>query len=778
MTMAAFFDDPDDLVRAHESVRRLAVAIAGRAGDGDDLAQEAWLKALRNRAPGPLRDPKSWWGSVLRNARRDRRRGDARRAKRERLAAVPAGTEAATPFDLAVYEERRRGLIAAIEALSSPQRDVIVARYWEGLEPREIAARTGESAAAVRQRLRRALAALRARVERRGDAGAWLAPLCVGGFGGRESAALAGTTSSSGATAVGTAATAAAATAGGVLMNKVLVTAAAVVIVVLGFGAFEFLGSEPIDPGAHGAATIAAAELDPEAGTEPRRDVAIASVDVERQPRVVSEVPAVTLVDHRGEGLVGVPYWLDERPHDSHPGTAPAGAPRTRADGAVDPAPLVQELGADEGWRDWLWFEIDGHLAMAVSLARLAEFHRDETKLPRPFEIEVPKRRRVRVSVDRVPPGTPWQVSVMMWRQGQPPASRLATELSRSQDGVWLLRKALRHDHTMREPAVFTVLDSCTYFFRCESSVVSFRDPVVESRSGSRIIFYAKRPRPAFLLEVLEPGGWHRSTIGGHWQFEVDNGARGGDFVNGVAAPTSADWRQERWDRMVVVLRDGELFSMKCSELPMFDRAVTVVRASGRPAIRAIEVATSVMEWPGARTYWQDGLRLRSTCTPAALHTQQTNDQVAVWLHENNLIVQTNRPDVLVGPLLRIAENGYVARETGGRLEVLDGAELEPLDLMRIVRQYARSQRDRELVVRHELTLSGVVASNDSPWLPVRSWRLQRVTGFGWRIVESSDGDVHQRIPDAIPLWAPFAAGSRLLVKSPSAGEVALPHYR
>ncbi|MCA8978197.1 MAG: sigma-70 family RNA polymerase sigma factor [Planctomycetes bacterium] len=774
--MAAFFDDPDDLLRSNDSVRRLAVAIAGRGSDGDDLAQEAWLKALRARVAGPLRDPGAFWATLLRRTARDARRGDARRQRREREVAARAPGGGSDPFDLAVYEERRRALVAAIDALPKGQRDVIVARYWEGLEPTAIADRTGEDPAAVRQRLRRALAALRAHVDRRGEAGTWLAPLCVGWPLVREVAAT-GAASSSGGIAAGAAATAAAAIAGGVLMKKALLAAAMVVIVVLGYASLEFADPEPFDPGGSEGPSIAAAEIDPRHTDQPVRDVVIAMAAVERPAREVPDVAPVRLVDDRGEGLADVPYWLDERPHDSHPGTAPAVAPRTGTDGAADPLPLMQARGEADTWRDWLWFEIDEHLAVAVSLARLAEFHRDETKLPRPFEVRVPKRRRSRVDVDRVPAGAPWQVSVMMLRDGRTPVSRRAGDISRQPDGVWLLR-GLRHDHTMGEPAVFTLLDSVSYQFRCESSVVSFREPVQVQSSNRGARFVALEPQPAFMLEVLEPGGWQRSAIGGHWQFEVDDDARGSDFVNGVAAPNQSDWREQPWDRMVVVLRDGELFSMRTSELPLSDRTVTVVRASGRPAIRTIEVATSVMEWPGARTYWQDDLLFRSTCTPAALHTQQQNDQVAVWLHESNLVVQTNRPDVLVGPLLRIAEDGRVAREIGGRLEALDGAELEPLVLMRLVGRYASSPRDRELTVRHELALPGVVASNDSPWLPVRSWRLQRVEGFGWRIVASSAGDGHQRIPDKIPLWAPFAAESRLLVESPNAGVLALPLRR
>ena len=68
-----------------------------------------------------------------------------------------------------------------MQSLPTAQRDVLVARYWQGLEPHEIAARNQEEPAAVRQRLRRATENVRARIGRRQDeCAAWLAPFLVG----------------------------------------------------------------------------------------------------------------------------------------------------------------------------------------------------------------------------------------------------------------------------------------------------------------------------------------------------------------------------------------------------------------------------------------------------------------------------------------------------------------------------------------------------------------------------------------------------------------------
>ncbi|MEZ5989327.1 MAG: carboxypeptidase regulatory-like domain-containing protein [Planctomycetota bacterium] len=67
----------------------------------------------------------------------------------------------------------------AVAALDGPYREVVLLRFYEGLPPREIASRLEVPVATVRTRVRRALEALRTRLDERhgGDRRAWLAGL-------------------------------------------------------------------------------------------------------------------------------------------------------------------------------------------------------------------------------------------------------------------------------------------------------------------------------------------------------------------------------------------------------------------------------------------------------------------------------------------------------------------------------------------------------------------------------------------------------------------------
>jgi RNA polymerase sigma-70 factor (ECF subfamily) len=167
-------------------VAALARRLCADAATADDLAQEAWLRALEvRRAPavGPSESPRAraWFLRVVLNFARQRARGDARRRARERHAARP---EAHPEDDLVARAEASTRLVAHVLTLDEPYRQVILARYFDGLEPDELARRTGVNPSTVRTRLERGLALLRVRLERDGGP-SWLAafaPLALGPF--------------------------------------------------------------------------------------------------------------------------------------------------------------------------------------------------------------------------------------------------------------------------------------------------------------------------------------------------------------------------------------------------------------------------------------------------------------------------------------------------------------------------------------------------------------------------------------------------------------------
>lgn len=145
------------------------------ADEADDVVQQTWLRALAQ--PQPLARPRAWLARLVRSIASDLRRRRSRRAAREQVAAAPERVPSS--HELLELEERRRQLVAAVDALPKDQRAVVLLRYYEGLPPRRIAVQLGLPVATVWSRLHEALRSLRARLDREhgGDRRAWQSAL-------------------------------------------------------------------------------------------------------------------------------------------------------------------------------------------------------------------------------------------------------------------------------------------------------------------------------------------------------------------------------------------------------------------------------------------------------------------------------------------------------------------------------------------------------------------------------------------------------------------------
>jgi RNA polymerase sigma factor (sigma-70 family) len=168
--------DLDQLLAEAPFVRDLARQLIGR--DADEVVQRTWLQALHHGARGgAVERPRHWLGRIVRNVAANLRRDDRRRRAREQQVAgaplVPSSAE------LAEREERRRALVAAVDALPGTLRTVVLLRWFDGLPPRDIARALGVPAATVSTQLQRALALLRERLDAAhgGDRRAWALPL-------------------------------------------------------------------------------------------------------------------------------------------------------------------------------------------------------------------------------------------------------------------------------------------------------------------------------------------------------------------------------------------------------------------------------------------------------------------------------------------------------------------------------------------------------------------------------------------------------------------------
>jgi len=155
-------------------VRRLAAGLVADPQRVDDLVQDTWVAALE-ADPRRARDQRAWLAGVVRNLFRQRSRKDARRARRE-VAREPGGPAPSTD-ELVGRAELHAKLVHAVLGLEEPYRSTLLLRYFEELAPGEIARRHGLQGSTVRNRLRRGLEQLRAKLDREWDGSreAWCA---------------------------------------------------------------------------------------------------------------------------------------------------------------------------------------------------------------------------------------------------------------------------------------------------------------------------------------------------------------------------------------------------------------------------------------------------------------------------------------------------------------------------------------------------------------------------------------------------------------------------
>lgn len=152
-----------ELVRAHTPIALRTAALMGAGADAEDVVQDAFVKAYL--ALGTFRGGaafRPWLFRIVANETRNA----VRSARRQQTAvdregalsgADPVIPESADPAAVALADERRSRLMAALEELSEPQRWVVVHRYLLDLDEAETAAALGWPRGTVKSRLSRAL---------------------------------------------------------------------------------------------------------------------------------------------------------------------------------------------------------------------------------------------------------------------------------------------------------------------------------------------------------------------------------------------------------------------------------------------------------------------------------------------------------------------------------------------------------------------------------------------------------------------------------------------
>jgi RNA polymerase sigma factor (sigma-70 family) len=140
----------------------IAARVLGDRGKAEDVAQDAFL-ALHRRRCSDQAWAGGWVCAAAAHAALNVLRGDQRRHRRERLAALPAPT--ADPAAAVVLADDTRILRDALQRLSPRVATVLVLRH-SGLSYAEVAAAMNVKQGHVGTMLRRAESALRKEVDR------------------------------------------------------------------------------------------------------------------------------------------------------------------------------------------------------------------------------------------------------------------------------------------------------------------------------------------------------------------------------------------------------------------------------------------------------------------------------------------------------------------------------------------------------------------------------------------------------------------------------------
>ena len=158
-----------ELVRAYQGIAyRTAYLLTGSAADAEDATQtglvKAW-KALPGFRTGAEFRP--WLLRIVANEAHNRRRSAKRREALGLRAAVEvvSGDAVPSPEALAIRDEQRRELLAAVNRLDDRDRDVLACRYFLELGEEETAQVLGVRRGTVKSRTARALERLRLEVD-------------------------------------------------------------------------------------------------------------------------------------------------------------------------------------------------------------------------------------------------------------------------------------------------------------------------------------------------------------------------------------------------------------------------------------------------------------------------------------------------------------------------------------------------------------------------------------------------------------------------------------
>ena len=153
-----------ELYAAHRlRLVRLAVLLVDDQESAEDVVQDVFARLQQ----GWRLDDQNKALAYLQRAVVNGCRSTLRRRRTARLYVVPHEAPPPGPDDVTVLAEEHREVLAALQRLTTRQREVLVLRYWSDLPEHEIAATLGISRGTVKSTASRALDALERILEER-----------------------------------------------------------------------------------------------------------------------------------------------------------------------------------------------------------------------------------------------------------------------------------------------------------------------------------------------------------------------------------------------------------------------------------------------------------------------------------------------------------------------------------------------------------------------------------------------------------------------------------
>jgi RNA polymerase sigma factor (sigma-70 family) len=152
--------DFGELLAHAEFLRNLARQLCATDAHGaEDLAQDVWVAALERPPPGRGR-MSSWLAAVALNLRFSKLRRPSKHQDLDQHGLPQRGPS--DELERAALSEARRTVALAVQSLRNPYREILLLRFWEDLDLKEVARRVDRPLETVRTQLKRALAELRA----------------------------------------------------------------------------------------------------------------------------------------------------------------------------------------------------------------------------------------------------------------------------------------------------------------------------------------------------------------------------------------------------------------------------------------------------------------------------------------------------------------------------------------------------------------------------------------------------------------------------------------